>query len=263
MKLLILQIVIFGLATAVLAEDLQNFSITTNQAAEVKQKLDAYENGKLTLQDLNENAGAEGWRELVGYYLLHTNEITTKAKLPISRAFAGFNLFSNAINLGTEYVNVYSNDWHGWRLLGAAYDSINSSNESIRVYSNDVKFGGKDAYETLAGVAIKNDRLDVVQNIVPRLMILKSAKQTPEEDKLNLISILLFYSIKTDRKDIFTKTLDGVDMKEVLQNDEVKKDIVSGCAYFEDEDTNKDIEKIRQEMESATGSTNSVSSPPR
>jgi len=116
-----------------------------------------------------------------------------------------------------------------------------------------VKFGGKDAYETLAGVAIKNDRLDVVQNIVPRLMILKSAKQTPEEDKLNLISILLFYSIKTDRKDIFTKTLDGVDMKEVLQNDEVKKDIVSGCAYFEDEDTNKDIEKIRQEMESATG----------
>ena len=53
------------------------------------------------------------------------------------------------------------------------------------------------------------------------------------------------------------------DMRTILKNDEVEKNITSGCAYFEDEDTNKDIEKILQEMESVTGSTNSVSSPPR
>ena len=53
------------------------------------------------------------------------------------------------------------------------------------------------------------------------------------------------------------------DMRTILKNDAVEKNITSGCAYFEDEDMNKDIEKILQEMESVTGSTNSVSSPPR
>jgi len=93
-------------------------------------------------------------------------------------------------------------------------------------------------------------------------MVLKSDKQIPKENRHNVISLLLFYSCKTDQKDIFIQTLKGEDIVEILQNGAVKKNLISGCAYFEDEDTNKDIEKIRQEMESATRSTNSVSSPP-
>ena len=151
MRLRILTILaIFNLAGVLLAVDLQYFSITTNQAAEVKQTLDAYEKGKLTLQDLNENAGTEGCRKLVGYYLLHTNEITVKARLPIARSLDGFKLFSEATNLGAQYVAVFSNDWHGWRLLGAAYNSLNLSNESIRAYSNAIKLGDKDSYASLA-----------------------------------------------------------------------------------------------------------------
>jgi tetratricopeptide (TPR) repeat protein len=263
MKLLLLQFVILGLATAAFANDEQFFFITTNQAASVKKKLEAYEKGVLHLRDLTENAGTEGCRELIGYYLLHTNDISVKAKIPISRTFAAGEMYPQAIKLAQEYVNVYSNDWLGWSLLGYYYSSINYSNEAINGYSNAVRLGDKDSYEPLAGNALKYGRTDVVKNIVPQLMALKESKQTPEENKLNLISMLLFYSAKTDQKNIFIQTLKGEDMGKILKDDAVKKNIISGCAFFEDEDTNKDIEKIRQEMESATSSTNSVSSPPR
>lgn len=248
MKLLILTVLaFFNLASVLLAMDLQYFSITTNQAAEVKQTLDAFENGKLTLQDLNENAGTEGCRKLVGYYLLHTNEITAKARLPIGRSFAGFNLFPEATNLGAQYVTVFSNDWHGWRLLGAAYNSLNLSNESIHAYSNAVKLGDKDSYASLAQVSLKNNRLDLVKDMLPQLFSLKDNPQTPEKNKLNLISILIFYSVRAHQKDIFIKTLEGEDMKQILQNWMVKNNVRAGCKIFKGED----IDKIRQAVEAA------------
>jgi hypothetical protein len=55
------------------------------------------------------------------------------------------------------------------------------------------------------------------------------------------------------------KTLDGENLKQIMQRDDVKLDVISGCKYFE----GQDIAKIRREMESATSQTNSVSSPPR
>jgi hypothetical protein len=247
-RLLLLSILaIFNLVSVLLAVDLQYFSITTNQAAEVKQTLDAFENGKLTLQDLNENAGTEGCRKLVGYYLLHTNEITAKARLPVGRSFNGFNLFSEATNLGAQYVTVFSNDWHGWRLLGAAYNSLNLSNESIRAYSNAVKLGDKDSYASLAQVALRYNRLDLVKDMLPQLFSLKDNPQTPEKNKLHLTSILIFYSARAHQKDIFIKTLEGEDMKQILQNWMVKNNVRAGCKVFQGED----IDKIRQAVEAA------------
>ena len=199
MKLLILTVLaILSLAGDLLAVDLQFFSITTNQAAEVKQTLDAFEKGKLTLQDVNEKAGTEGCRKLVGYYLLHTNEITVKARLPIGRSFAGYNLFPEATNLGAQYVTVYSNDWHGWRLLGAAYNSLNLSNESIHAYSMAVDLGDKDSCASLAQVALRSKRLDLVKDMLPQLFAMKDNPQTPEKTRLSLISVLsLTFSRRT------------------------------------------------------------------
>lgn len=249
-RLILIILAIFSLASVLLAVDLQYFSITTNQAAEVKQTLDAFENGKLTLQDLNENAGTEGCRKLVGYYLLHTNEITAKARLPIGRSLAGFKLFSEATNLGAQYVTVFSNDWHGWRLLGAAYNSLKLSNESIRAYSNAVKLGDKDSYASLAQVALKYNRMDLVKDLLPQLFALKDNPQTPEKNKLNLISILIFYSARAQQKDIFIKTLEGEDLKQILQNWMVKNNVRAGCKAFKGED----IDKIRQAVEAASTS---------
>ncbi len=251
MRLLILNVLaVFISANALLAVDLQFFSITANQAAEVKQTLDAFENGKLTLQDLNENAGTEGCRKLAGYYLLHTNEITTKAKLPIGRSFAGFNLFPEATNLGAQYVTVFSNDWRGWRLLGAAYNSLNLSNESIHAYSKAVKLGDNDSFASLAQVALRYNRLDLVKDMLPQLFALKDNPQTPEKNKLNLISTLIIYSARARQKDVFIKTLEGEDMKQILQNWMVKNNVRAGCKVFKGED----IDKIRQAVEAASAS---------
>jgi len=250
-KLLILTFfAIFNLANVLFAVDLKYFSITTNQAVEAKQKLDAFENGKLTLEDLNEKAGPEGCRELVGYYLLHTNEITEKAKLPVGRSCGGFNLFPEATNLGAQYVTVFSNDWRGWSLLGAAYNSLNLSNESIHAYSNAIKLGDKDSSAALAAVALKYNRVDLVQEMLPQLLSLKNDPQTSAKNKLNLISILIYCSAKADRKDVFIKTLEGEDMKQILQNWMIKNNIRTACKVFKGED----IDKIRRAVEAASKS---------
>jgi tetratricopeptide (TPR) repeat protein len=259
MKMLILQFLILGLATAAFADDLQNFSITTNQAAVTEQKLKDYENGRLNLEDFGENVTNAEWQQLIGYYLLHTNDISTKAKLPVARCYAQFQMIPQAMKLGEEYANVYSNDWRAWRLLGYCYEVMNYTNEAIRAYSNAARLGHKLSYEQLAGFAIKSGQLNVVGDIVPQLLALKEAKEIPEEDKFSLITILLAYSMKTDQKEIFIKTLEGTDMGKILRDGRIRQDVTLGCRIFE----GKDIDKIRQEMESVTSSTNSVSSPPR
>lgn len=252
-------LVVACLASATFADDGTSFRITTDQAREVKQKLDAYERGKISLEDLGEKAGADTWRQLIGYYLLHKNDISTKAKLPIGRCYAQFHAIPQAMKLGEEYANVYSNDWRGWRLLGYCYDVMNYTNEAIRAYSNAARLGNQLSYEQLAGFALKSGRSDVVGKIVPELLALKAAKETPEADRLALISILLGYSMKADRKDVFVKTLQGEDFKNILQNDQIKTDVASGCEIFEGED----IDKIRQELEATTrndSKTNTVKS---
>lgn len=251
MRLLILSLfAIFSVANVVRAVDLQYFSITANQVAEVKQTLDAFEKGKLTLQDLNEKAGTEGCRKLVGYFLLHTNEISVKARLPIGRSFAGFNLFPEATNLGAQYVAVFSNDWHGWRLLGAAYNSLNLSNKSIHCYGTAIKLGDNDSRVSLAQVALKSSRLDLVKDMLPQLFALKDNPQTPEKTRLSLISVLITYSVRAHQKDVFIKTLAGEDMKEILQNWMVKNNVLAACKFFKGED----IDRIRQVVEAASTS---------
>jgi RHS repeat-associated protein len=154
-------------------------------------------------------------------------------------------MYPEAAQLARQYVNVYSNDWRGWRVLGGTYILMKSYNESIFAYKNAVRLGDKESCQPLAAAAIKADKINIINEIVPELMDLKDAKATPEKDKLNCISILLLYSVKSDRKDIFIKTLAGENIKQILQNDDVKLDLISGCKYFE----GKDIEKIRQSLE--------------
>jgi hypothetical protein len=65
--------------------------------------------------------------------------------------------------------------------------------------------------------------------------------------------------VKADQQDIFVKALAGLSAKQILSRDDLPVLVRSGCAGFR----GKEIDKIRQELESATNSTNSISSPPR
>jgi hypothetical protein len=123
------------------------FTITTNEEADIKRKLDAYIHGKLPIEDLNEKAGQEGNRELMGYYILHANDIPTKAKLPISRCFTFAGIYPEAAFLAGEYVNIYTNDSRAWDDLGFDYlymDALGHTNISdnlISALSNAVRLG--------------------------------------------------------------------------------------------------------------------------
>jgi hypothetical protein len=266
MKLLILKFIfILCIASFPYAGYSESFLISTTEAAQIKAKLDAYDKGTLSSKELYESpfGMTDPCRGYIGYYLLHTNEMSVKIKLVISRCYIEFYMFPEAAKLAEQYVNVYSNDIDGLEILGYSYGALiyggsNYVSNAIQVYSRAVKLGDKDSYEPLAGLALKADRLDIIEAIIPQLMALKQAKKTSEYNKINLTTTLLIYSIKANRKDIFIKTLEGVDMKKILQDDDIKLDVTSGCKYFE----GADIDKIREEMESTTSSTNSVSSPP-
>jgi hypothetical protein len=217
-KLLILQLIIIGFVTTTFADDEQNISIATNQLAEVKQKLEAFDKGTISLDEITIDRNEEWGRALLTYYLSDTNAVTTKMKLPISRCFAGFGKYPEALQLAQDYVTVYSNDWHGWRILGGANYLLGHFNASVNAYTNAVRLGDDGSCAKLAIAAMK-----------------------------------------TDQNDLFVKAVEGVNPHDILAHDDLTDMVSQGCKQFKGED----IDKIRQEMKSATGSTNSVSGPSR
>jgi len=103
------------------------------------------------------------------------------------------------------------------------------------------------------------DRLNVVREIIPHLLILKNSKQASPYDQLSVVGVLMIYSLKADQQDVFVKALDGVSAKQILSRDDLPELVKTGCERFK----GADIDKIRLELKSATSSTNSVSSPSR
>ncbi|HEX3857711.1 MAG TPA: hypothetical protein VHY30_10505 [Verrucomicrobiae bacterium] len=227
-----------------------HFTITTNEEAYIKQKIDAYDQGKLTIKDLNENAGDEGNRELMGYYFLHTNDISTKAKLPISRSFTFASAYPEAALLAEAYVNVYSNDSIGWHCLAYDYTamhvlgSMNDSNKIFFAYNRAVRLGDTESLQPIILSALVYDRLDIADKFVPQLMKLYQSNKIQSKDRLGVASLLLGYSLKSKRKDIFLETLKGENLKEFLRDERLKWEIELGCKIFE----GKDIDKIHNEV---------------
>jgi tetratricopeptide (TPR) repeat protein len=242
--------VLVALSGVLCAADLMYSSITTNEEAEIKQKLEAYEKGKVEAFTLIEKEGSEGARKFTEYFLLHTNDISPKAKLPISLCYFGFDRYPQAARLVREYLAVYTNDAYGWRILGNCLFSMNATNEAIHAYQTAIKFGDLESCEPLAGVAFMSGRMDIIRDVIPQLQELQCAKDTPKQNKLSVVSLLLAYSLMTHQKDLFVKTLKGEDLKELLSSDNIKVNINSGCHVFE----GKDIDRIREKFEKAKNS---------
>ncbi len=254
-----LQFVIFGLATITFAGDLQNFSITTNQTAEAKQKLEAFENGRISLEETAGTSWAESCQAIITFYLSHTNDVTVKMKLPVSRCFAALDKYPEAVSLAKDYLQVYSNDWRGWKILGAANFAIQNYDAAVRALTNSARLGDDGSYAPLALAALKTDRLDIVQGLVPHMLVLKWAKPTHEVVPLDIVMALTLYSLKADRQDIFVEALDGIHGNQIVSRNDLHQLVIANCKQFK----GADIDKIRHEVESAPSSTNNVSSPPR
>jgi len=226
------------------ADDAAPTALTTNETVEVRQKLQAFEKGKITLEELTEKGGAEWGMKLIAYYVSHTNDVTVKMKLPISRSFAAFEKYSDAAKVAADYVQVYSNDWHGWKILGVANFSVGNLDQALEACTNAVRLGDDGSYGPLAFVALQLDRLDIMRDIVPRLLVLKRSKPTREINPLDIVAALMLYSLKAEKKEIFVEALDEVDIKDILSRDDLKQLVVDGCKKFRA----REVEKLCREL---------------
>ena len=223
MKLLALQIaMMFAVAGVLCANDPTPTSLTRTEIAEVRQQLEVYEKGEVTYKELTHTP--EQGKKVIAYYLSNTNAVTVKMKLPISRNFIGLGKLPEAARLAQEYVNVYSNDWRGWSILGGAKIGMKSYDEALVALTNAAKLGDKDNYASLGVVALAVGRYDIVRTmVVPRLLVLKDAKPSDEVDKYQVIAVLVSYALKTDEQKIYVKALEGVSAKDILARDDLKQ----------------------------------------
>ena len=137
---------------------------------------------------------------------------------------------------------------------------MNAPGRAIAAYTNSVRLGYKMGYIALAGAAIADNQWEIVQRVVPQLTDLKKIENLSPDDKHDLAVILLSYSVRADRKDMFVENFNELEVKDIIPSrDDLKQVVMYGFKQFK----GADMDKIRQEMESATSSTNSVSSPSR
>ncbi len=245
MKLLILTIfAALGFACVLCADETAEISLTTNEQTAVRQQLQAFDRGEITLEETTEPGGESGCQKLVAYHLMHTNDVTTKMKLPISRRYGAMGKYQDAVRLAQEYVGVYSNDWHGWRILGSANLFMNNFNAALHAYTNAVRLGDDLSYAALGLAALKTDRLDIVSNMVPRLVALKTSKLTSRNQSLQLATDLVIYSLRTNQKDLFMKAVEGFDPKEILAHDDVAFLVKQGCEQFKGGETDRLCQKL-------------------
>ncbi len=119
-----------------------------------------------------------------------------------------------------------------------------SFSEAIRAYTNAVMLGDEGCYGPLAGAALTTDRLDLVRDIVPHLLILKEARRTEEDVKLEMIMSLALYPVKADQQDVFIKALEGVAIERILSRKDVTMPVEWGCEKF----TNAEVRSICKQL---------------
>jgi len=206
--------VIFGLATAAFADDLQTAQdvqfrpLTEKETVEVAQKLESFDKGSDTLDSLTESQ--EQTMKILEYYVMHTNEVTTKMKLlPIAKSYAVCSKYPEAAELAQDYVNVYSNDWRGWSVLGGCKLVMKSYNEAVDALTKAARLGDEKNYAALGGAALLADRLDVFERMaLPHLvMLINDAGQFPEKERNQMRGLLIVYALKTNNEPIFLKAI--------------------------------------------------------
>jgi len=240
---------------------IRGFSLSAQNAdysaADTRTKLRAFEMGKLSLDELS--ALPNICDDLADFYFAHTNEVTTKMKLPISRCFAALKKYSEASTLAHDYVAVYSNDWHGWRIVGGANLMLKSYEDALVALTNAVRLGDEGNYVALGLAAIPLKRVDVLKSmVVPHLLELKDSGEI--SDRLDMIGVLVVYALLEGREDIFIKALEGLKSEDVkyliAREDTVKESVMLGWKQFHPKKLQSLCQEIERQMknESTPGS---------
>ncbi|HXR03827.1 MAG TPA: hypothetical protein VN836_03875, partial [Verrucomicrobiae bacterium] len=68
-----------------------------------------------------------------------------------------------------------------------------------------------------------------------------------EDGPLDIVTVLVLYSIQSNQQEIFIKALAGIDTRRILTRDDLKQLVETGCKRFQ----GKEIDRIRHEFETA------------
>lgn len=241
---------IFSLLSSARAQN-PSAAVAAEADAEVKQKLRDFEDGNLTLEALIEKGGEKFDRQLISFYQRHTNGVSTKALLPISRCFFFFGDFEQASKIAQQYMQVYSNDWHGWHVIGGANLALTNFDKALTAYTNALRLGDTQSCVELGFCAWKLERLDIMTEIVPCMFAAKDNAKS-EKDKTDAITILVIYATNADREDVFVKALAGVRPSEVAARDDLTHVVLTVCDRFKTKDLQPFCEKVRALSKNST-----------
>jgi len=212
-------------------------TLSEKEVGEVRRALKDYVSGHLTLEQITEMGGREKGRNLVLFYMTHKSEVTTQMKLPVSRAYAGFRKFDAAAQLAKEYVNVYSNDWRGWNILGAARMAEHVYGEAIAAWTNAFRLGSTNNLVAFGAATIAGKRLDIFEDVVLPRMLGSKDSGISEIERVRMVNMLVLYSLEAKRADVFVKALSGLEGRVISSDDDLSANVRKGCEIFNAKET--------------------------
>lgn len=201
----------------------------TNRIAMV---LQAFAEGRIPFASVEIDDNKEDRLEAIRYFESRSNGVPDQAKIVLSKCYFLERDFTNALRLANDYTKSYSNDWRGWSMVGAASVKLDDLRNAVRAYTNAVMLGDEDSYAPLAVAAVASDRLDIVRDIVPHLLILKQAPRTPQNFRMQITGALVMYSINANQEDVFVKALEGISAEEILSREDITKAVILGWREF-------------------------------
>jgi len=80
--------------------------------------------------------------------------------------------------------------------------------------------------------ALESDRLGILKDIVPTLIKLKQSADTEAQVKSEITLELIIYSIITNDRDLFVRSLEGVTVEEILSRKSLRVALFIGWNFF-------------------------------
>lgn len=213
--------------------------LSDKELNQTKQRLQAYERGLLTFEEIS---GAQNITNLpvitniVFFYQNHSNEVTLKMLLPVSRCYMIMGKSSEAGALATKYLNVFSNDCRAWDILYASKAYEGSYDKAFEIGTNALALGCEKNLITLGMIALQTGHSDTVEKLVPRLLALKNKEADPPT-KREMLSLLTCYSVITTNKQLFISALQGEKAKDLRPNRDLQSWVKKGCELFKAKET--------------------------
>jgi hypothetical protein len=214
--------------------------LSEKEAAEVRQRLEAYDNGRVSFDEISGSENVVNLARLTNmtlYFRMRSNDVTIKMLLPISRSFVIVGGYSAASQLAKQYLNVYSNDCRGWYVLWAANERAEAYNEALEAGTNAIKFGCERNLAVTGADALRIGRVDVVEKLLVPRMLARKDSEPDASSRREIITFLVYYSVNSTNEALYLKALRSVKPGDVRESADLLRCVRAGCELFKSRET--------------------------